>query len=323
MRAIIVRELGGPQVLKIDVVDTPVPGPRQVLIAVRYIGVNFTDVRNRIGDGLGKVPFIPGIEVSGSVVGVGPGAGRYTVGQAVAAFTRGSAYAEYVVVPEDLVFAIPKDRAEDPAMAGMLVTVPLAVTVIERAARVRRGETVVLHAAAGGVGCIVGQLLAPMDGVRLWGTVGDIAKAAYARAHGYSEVMTYEEFPQRVRSLTDGAGVDVILDPVGGPVQASSLDLLAPFGRLVSYSNISRAPQDLPDAEWMRAHCVGYVGLSNGYLMGRAPELVRQTLARAVDLVTSGAVTIDVTQVLPLEQAADIHRAFEDRAAVGKFVLAV
>jgi len=323
MRAIVVRELGGPDVLQMEEVETPVPGPGQVLIAVRHIGVNFTDVRNRIGDGLGKVPFIPGIEVSGTVAGRGADAQRFAEGQPVAAFTRGSAYAEYVVVPEDLVFAIPEELAADPAMAGMLVTVPLAVTATERAARVRPGETVVLHAAAGGVGCVVGQLLAPMAGVRLWGTVGDMGKADYARSHGYSEVMTYEEFPARVRSLTDGMGVDVVLDPVGGPLQATSLDLLAPFGRLVSYSNISRAPQDLPDAEWMRAHCVGYVGLSNGYLMGRAPQIVHETLARAVDLVTSGAVTIDVTRVLPLERAADVHREFEDRAAVGKFVLAV
>jgi NADPH2:quinone reductase len=162
-----------------------------------------------------------------------------------------------------------------------------------------------------------------VDGVRLFGTVGDLAKADFARRHGYHEVMTYSDFDERVSELTDGVGVDVVLDPIGGQVQARSLDVLAPFGRLVSYSNISRDDQTLPDAEWMRAHCVGFVGLSNGQLSARAPEMVGRGLERAAELVLNGTVDIDVTAVLPLAQAAEAHRAFEDRSAVGKFILAV
>ncbi|MDT4894030.1 MAG: NADPH:quinone reductase [Pseudonocardiales bacterium] len=323
MRAIVVREVGGPEVLRIEDVPEPRPGAGEIAIAVEFIGVNFTDVRNRVGDGLGVVPFTPGVEVSGTVSAIGNGVEAFTVGQRVAAFTRGHAYAEVVTAAEIFTVALPDELAGRPEAAGMLVTVPLAINVVERAARVLAGETVVLHAAAGGVGSIVGQLLRELPGVRLWGTVGDLSKADYARKHGYSEVMNYADFDVQVAALTGGRGVDVVLDPVGGELQARSLEVLAPFGRLVSYSNISRAPQVLPDAEWLRARCIGYVGISNGQLSVRAPEVVRAGLERAVDLVASGAVHIDVTAVLPLKQATQAHQAFEERSAVGKFVLSV
>lgn len=250
MRAIVVRELGGPEVLRMEDVAEPRPEPGEVAVSVEFIGVNFTDVRNRVGDGLGMVPFTPGVEVSGTVSALGPGVESFRIGQRVAAFTRGHAYAEVVTAAEIFTVALPDNLAGRPDAAGMLVTVPLAVNVVERAARIRPGETVLLHAAAGGVGSVVGQLLRELPGVTLWGTVSDLAKAGFAREHGYGDVMTYADFATRVTALTDGRGVDVVLDPVGGDVLARSLDVLAPFGRLVSYSNISRAPQALPDAEW-------------------------------------------------------------------------
>jgi NADPH2:quinone reductase len=323
LRAIVVRELGGPDVLRMEEVAAPQPGPGEVAIAVEFVGVNFTDVRNRIGDGLGQVPFTPGVEVSGTVSSVGPGVRSLAVGQSVAAFTRGHAYAEVVTAAERFTVGLPDNLAGRPEAAGMLVTVPLALNAVERAARVLPGETVLLHAAAGGVGSIVGQLLRALTDVRVWGTVGDLAKETFVRSHGYSEVLTYTDFDEQVRALTGGRGVDVVLDPIGGEVQARSLDVLAPFGRLVSYSNISRAAQALPDAEWLRARCIGYVGISNGQLSARAPEAMRAALERAVELVSSGAVQIDVTSVLPLERVAEVHEAFEKRSAVGKFVLAV
>jgi NADPH:quinone reductase len=323
MRAIVVQELGGPEVLRVEQVPEPRPGPGEIAINVEFAGVNFTDVRNRVGDGLGVVPFTPGVEVSGTVSALGPGVESFAVGQQVAAFTRGHAYAEVVTAAEVFTVALPDNLIGRPEAAGMLVTVPLALNVVERAARVQTGETVLLHAAAGGVGSVVGQLLSAMSGVVLWGTVGDAGKADFARRHGYREVLSYADFDKQILALTEGRGVDVVLDPVGGQLQRRSLDVLALFGRLVSYSNISRAPQQLPDAEWMRSRCVGYVGLSNGYLSVRAPELVRAGLERSVQLVASGAVKIDVTAVFGLEQATEAHRAFENRSAVGKFVLSV
>jgi NADPH:quinone reductase len=321
MKAIVLREFGGPEVLRLQDWPTPEAAAGEVAIDVQYVGVNFTDVRNRWGDGLGVLPFVPGVEVSGTVRAVGAGVTRFAVGQPVAAFTRGHAYAEVVTALADLTFLLPDHLAGQPQSAGMMVTVPLALNVVERAAAVREGEVVLLHAAAGGVGSVVGQLVGKIAGVRLYGTTGDASKAEYARGHGYAEVFGYDDFDRRLLEVTDGNGVDVVLDPVGGDLQRRSLELVAPFGRLVSYSNISRESQELPDAEWMRARCIGFVGLSNGSLSGRAPATYRQTLQRAVSLVAGGEVSIDVTEVFPLAQAAKAHEVFERRAAVGKLVL--
>jgi NADPH2:quinone reductase len=318
-----VSEYGGPERLEMTEVPQPEPGPGEICIAVKFIGVNFTDIRNRVGDGLGKVPFVPGVEVSGTIIKTGPGADKFRIGQHVAAFTRGHAYAEFVNAAEIFTFEISDDLALQPKSGGMLVTVPLAINVIEYAARVRPGETVLLHAASGGVGSIVGQLLRDKEGVRLFGTVGDSTKAAYVGNHGYEAVMTYDEFPDRVLELTHGRGVDVVLDPIGGDVQTRSLEVIAPFGRLVSYSNISRAVQTLPDAEWMRARCVGFVGLSNGQLSARDPKALQASLLRSVELIESGTLDINVTEVLPLAAASLAHQAFEERTAVGKFILTV
>jgi NADPH2:quinone reductase len=321
VKAIVVSEYGGPERLVVTEVPKPEPGPGEICIEVKYIGVNFTDVRNRIGDGLGKIPFIPGVEVSGIVSKCGPGITKFQVGAYVASFTRGHSYAEYVNAAEVFTVKISDALAQEPKSGGMLVTVPLAINITERAARVRPGEIVLLHAASGGVGSIVGQLLQNIEGVRLFGTVGDLSKSDSVKRNGYEAVMTYTDFPDRIMDLTNGRGVDVVLDPIGGDVQERSLEIIAPFGRLVSYSNISRSSQLLPDAEWMRARCVGFIGLSNGQLSARDPQALHDSLLRSVELIESGAIEIEVTATLPLDQALIAHQVFDNRTAVGKFIL--
>ena len=133
----------------------------------------------------------------------------------------------------------------------------------------------------------------------------------------------YADFTEGVLAATAGRGVDVVLDPVGGQVRARSFELLAPFGRLVTYSNISRESEVVPAAAWMRARCAGYLGFSGGQLPLRDPGLVRPSLLEAAGLVSSDVIEVRVTEVFPLEQAAQAHRVFERRAAVGKFILTV
>ncbi len=205
----------------------------------------------------------------------------------------------------------------------MFVTVPLALMLLRRVARVQPEETVLLHGAAGGVGAVTGQLARHFGLRPLLGTVSSPAKAAFAQRNGFATVCTYADFDSAVLAGTGGRGVDVVLDPVGGDIRARSFGILAPFGRLVTYSNISREAEVVPDAEWMRARCVGYAGFSGGQLPRRAPELVRPSLLEAAELVGSGVLDIGVSQVFPLAEAADAHRVFERREAVGKLMLAV
>src|SRR6516162_10410015 len=251
MRAVVVRQYGGPEVLRLAELPEPEPGPGEVTITVRFTGVNFTDVRNRIGDGLGVVPFVPGVEVAGTVRRAGEGVTGLSPGQPVASLTRGHGYAEVVTAAADLTVPLPENLAGRPEAGGMLVTIPPALMLLRRVARVRPEETILLHGAAGGVGTVTGQL-AQHWGLRpLLGTASSPAKAAFARRHGYGHVFGYTDFTEGVLAATAGRGVDVVLDPFGGQVRARSFDLLAPFGRLVTYSNISREPEVAPDATWM------------------------------------------------------------------------
>ena len=228
-----------------------------------------------------------------------------------------------VTAAAGLTVPLPDSLAGRPESGGMFVTLQLGIMLLRRVARVLPGETVLLHGAAGGVGTVVGQLARHWGLRPLLGTVSDLAKAEFARRSGFGHVYTYGDFGTAVLADTGGRGVDVVLDPVGGQIRARSFELLAPFGRLVTYSNISREPEAVPDAGWMRARCVGYAGFSGGQLPLRAPELIRPALLEATELVSSGVVNIGVTAVFPLARAADAHRLFERRTAVGKLILEV
>lgn len=322
MRAVIVPRFGGPDVLAVTDLPEPHPGPGEVSVAVEFAGVNYTDVRNRRGHGLGVPPFVPGVEVSGTIREVGTGVTGFRPGQPVAAFTRGHGYAEVALSKDIYTLPLPGGMAARPESAAMLVTVPLVLLLLRQAARVRADELVLLHGAAGGVGSVAGQL-APRLGLRpLLGTARDPAKAEFARQHGYAAVFGYSDFGARVLQIAPG-GVDVVLDPVGGDIRARSFELLAPFGRLVSYSNISAEPEQAPGDDWLRARCVGHIGFSAGQLSAHSPELLRPVLAEAVSLVASGAIDPGITEVFPLDRAADAHRVFERRTARGKLVLAL
>jgi NADPH2:quinone reductase len=216
MRAVVVREYGGPEVLRLADLPEPEPGPGEVTVTVAFAGVNFTDVRNRIGDGLGVVPFVPGVEVAGTVRRVGDGVTGLTPGQPVASLTRGHGYAEVVRAAAGLTVALPENLAGRPEAGGMLVTVPLALMLLRRVARVLPEETVLLHGAAGGVGTVTGQLGRHWGLRPLLGTASTAAKAEFARGYGYSQVFSYADFAEGVLAATAGRGVDVVLDRSAG-----------------------------------------------------------------------------------------------------------
>ncbi len=323
MRAVVVSAFGGPEMLRVADVPEPRPGPGEVTVTVRFAGVNYTDVRNRKGDGLGRPPFIPGVEVAGTVRAVGAGVTSLRPGQPVAASTGGHGYAEVATASQARTIPITEELAGRPESAAMLITVPLVLMLLRRVARVTPQETVLLHSAAGGVGTVAGQLARRMGLRPLLGTAGDAGKAEYALRHGFGTVFGYDNFDTQVLAATDGRGVDVVLDPVGGDIRARSFPLVAVFGRLVSYSNISGEPETAPGAEWLRARCIGYAGFSAGQLPGRDPVALRPVLEEAAQLVGSGEIDPVVTGVYPLERAADAHRVFENRTASGKLVLAL
>ena len=319
--AIRLHKTGGPEVLTWETVEVGAPGPRQVRLTQAAIGLNFIDVYHRNGLYPVQLPSGIGMEAAAVVDAVGPDVTELAPGDRVA-YASGplGAYAEARLMPADRVVKLP-DAVTDRQAAAMMLQGLTAQYLLRRTYKVRAGDRILVHAAAGGVGLILVQWAKHL-GATVIGTVGSDAKARIATAHGCDHVILYrqEDFPRRVRELTDGAGVSVVYDGVGKDTFMGSLDCLAPLGMMVGFGNASGPvpPLDL------------LLLSQKGSLFVTRPTLVTYTAKRAdlvaaaadlFDVVTKGAVKIEVNQTFPLRQAADAHRALEARATTGSTVL--
>lgn len=320
--AIRIHEYGGPEVLRWEEVAVGDPGPGELRIRHGAIGLNYIDVYHRTG--LYPLPALPwtlGMEGAGRVEAVGPGVSEFKVGDRVAyASPPVGAYAEVRLMPADRVVALP-DAIDERAAAAMLLQGMTAQYLLRRSYRVQAGDTILLHAAAGGVGLIASQWARHL-GATVIGTVGSEAKAALARAHGCDHVIDYrrENIVERVREITGGAGVAVVYDSVGKDTFMDSLDCLRPLGMMVSFGNAS-GPVPAFEPGLLAA---------KGSLFFTRPSLMHYTarradlLASAAELfavVTSGAVQIEVNQTYPLAETAQAHRDLEARQTTGSTVL--
>ncbi|MFB7511469.1 quinone oxidoreductase family protein [Streptomyces broussonetiae] len=321
MRAVEFQEYGGPEVLKVVEAQVPEPGPGQVTIDAAYTGVNFADLKARAeGYRVPSLPFRPGLDVSGRVRAVGPGVEGLRPGQEVVAFVNGGAYAEVVAAEAATVLPLPEGL--DLRTAATLPTVlPTAHALLHEVGRLRAGESVLVHGAAGGVGTAVGQLARAAGADAVYGVVSCLDKAEYALKYGYDEVFSADTFADDVRRATGGRGVDLILDAVGGDTLRRGLDILAVFGRLVSFGNASGAqPWHAGQAE-LSAQGRAVAGLSVLGLAQTAPEALRALAERAFRKVVDGTVTLPVTAEFALSDAAEAHRLMGGRTSTGKLLL--
>lgn len=323
MQAVVVPQTGGPDVLELREVSAPKPGQGEVSIHVAYAGVNYSEVMARRGDyRAADLPFVPGLEVSGHIASVGPGATEFEAGQAVAALTMMGGYAEVAVAKAPMVVAVP-NGIDLQAAAGFPTITPTAYALLADVARLREGETVLVHAAAGGMGTVAGQLARYLGAGRVIGTVGSPDKIPYAQRFGYDLVVEREGFADAVRRETGGRGVDVVLDSVGGAVLTESLAVLAPLGRAVAFGNSSRSPAVHVESLDLWLGNAALMGYSIGTLSVSAPEVVARQTRAALALVADGHVLIDVTDVFPLGEAREAHRRLEGRRTTGKLLLSV
>ncbi|WP_069768012.1 zinc-binding dehydrogenase [Streptomyces sp. LUP30] len=323
MRAVEFQEYGGPEVLRLVGAGTPEPGPGQVTVDAVYVGVNFADLKARAeGYRVPSLPFRPGLEVSGRIRAVGEGVQGLRPGQEVAALVGGGAYAEVVVADAVTVFPLPAGL--DLRTAATLPTVlPTAHALLHEVGRLRAGESVLVQGAAGGVGTVAGQLARAAGAGAVYGVVSSAAKTEYALEHGYDEVFTGDDFVADVRRATDGRGVDLVLDPVGGDTLRRGLDALAVFGRLVSFGNASGAgPWQVGQPElYARGLAVG--GFSILTLAQSAPDALRALAERSFRAVSDGVVSLPVTAEFALADAAEAHRLMGGRTSTGKLLLRV
>jgi NADPH:quinone reductase len=303
----------------------PVAGPGEVSIAVDFAGVNYAEVLFRRGiiPDL-PLPFTPGLEVAGRVKAVGAGVSDFRVGQRVAALTvvAQGGYAEVVVAPAALVVPVPH-VLDLCVAAGVPSNGTTALMVMRDVARIAPGETVVVHAAAGGVGSLLGQVARSLGAGRVIGVVGSERKVEYARTLGYDDVVLSATFAEDIATRTGGRGVDVVVDQVGGAGRRASLDMLRPMGRLIVMGNSSGA-DDVPlspNELWLSSK--GVLGYQLRLMSETDPFRVRGAFAEALSLIATGTVRLDVTDVLPLSAAPDAHRRIEQRATTGKLVLRV
>ncbi|MEU9188580.1 zinc-binding dehydrogenase [Streptomyces sp. NPDC048484] len=321
MRVVEFQEYGGPEVLKVVRADTPEPGPGQVTIDATYAGVNFADLKARAeGYRVESLPFVPGLEVSGRIRAVGHGVEGLRPGQEVAALTEGGAYAEVVVAEAATVFPLPEGM--DLRTAAALPTVlPTAHALLHEVGRLRAGESVLVHGAAGGIGTVAGQLAKAAGASAVYGVVSSGAKAAHALKYGYDEVFTTDSFPGEVRLATGGRGVDLVLDPVGGDTLRRGLDTLAVFGRLVSFGNASGAEPWRVGQSELYVEGRSVAGFSILTLARSAPEVLRSLTESAFRTVTDGTVELPITAEFPLSEAAAAHTLMGGRTSVGKLLL--
>ncbi|MCT4352093.1 zinc-binding dehydrogenase [Streptomyces sp. Je 1-79] len=324
MRTVRFDAFGAPSVLTVEDVDTPEPQPGQLTVDVQYAGVNFAEVMFRRGQFPVGLPHFPGLEAVGTVRAVGEGVTGFEPGDRVAALTLGGGgNAEVVAVGAEHVVRLDGELAElDGALAaGALCNVTTALGVLTSAGHLVKGETVVVLAAAGGVGTAAAQLARSLGAGTVIGVTSSPAKAEYARGFGYDSVVSYEELEQEVAERTGGAGADLVLDSVGGAFRSSVTGLLAAFGRHVIFGNA--AAEDVTfegNHPWYTNSSL--VGYNLGGVAGRAPKLLRAHLEQSLAEVAKGTVRVDVT-VLPLTDAARAHELLETRASTGKYVLDV
>lgn len=323
MRTVVIPQFGDPDVLETREFPTPVPGAGQVLIRVAYVGVNYADIMaRRAGYHVDSLPFIPGHEVSGYVHAIGLGVEGLRVGQPVAALTIEGGYAEFAVASAVLTF--PLDQSIDLAIAaGFPAVVLTSYNLLADIARVGPGESILIHGAAGGIGTTAVQIAKYLKAGQIIGSVGSLEKVPYALSFGYDRVIQREEFVQTIQEVTEGKGVDIVLDPAGEPTRSQSFSVLAPFGRLIVFGNASGRPAVPFSSNDLLATNRAIMGYSLSSLSRSAPHILANTARKALDLLLNGEIRIDITNILPLEQAAEAHKLMESRRSTGKLVLRI
>lgn len=323
MRAVVVSAFGGPEVLQAVELEAPTPGPGQVAVQVAATSVNFADILARRGlhHGIAPPPFVPGLDFAGTIVALGAGVEGLRVGQRVAGMPSGGSYAEQVLADTIGTFPLP-DSVDWERGAAFPVLGITAYNLLQLAGRLAPGETVLVHAAAGGVGSTALQLARLLGAGRVFGTAGDAAKTALVSELGADAAIDYrrERFADRVLELTDGRGADLILDSVSGEVFRESLRCLAPFGRIVVFGRASGQPASVETTELDSVNRA-VIGYSSGHYRRNRPAALRPAGETVLGWLAEGRWRPIIGHRYPLAEAAAAQQLVESRQSTGKVLL--
>ena len=323
MKAIRINETGGPEVMHLEEIETPAPKEGQALIKVAAAGINFADLAQRQGAYLTRTrtPMTMGVEFAGTVAALGPGVSTPAVGTRVAGVGEGG-YAEYAIAQASSLIPIPSNLDFVHA-AAFPVQGLTAYQLLRESARLQPGESVLMQAAAGGVGTLAVQLAKLMGAGTVVGTASNPDKLALVRRLGADVAINYTEadWVEQVKQATDGKGTDIILETVGGSIAEQSLHCLAPFGRMVIFGAAS-------------GHIAQFTGIQLmyknqaiiGYWLASQLQHTERIAAAVMELMqylVSGKLEIVVGQTFPLADAEQAHKAIAERSTMGKVVLIV
>jgi NADPH2:quinone reductase len=320
--AIRIRKTGGPEALHWEEVELAEPGPGQVRIRQEAAGLNFIDVYHRTGLYKHELPFTPGVEGAGIVDAVGDGVSNVKAGDRVAYAGPLGGYAEERLIDADRVVKLPKDISTEQA-AGMMLQGMTAQMLLRSVFPVHEGDTILVHAAAGGVGLIMCQWAAAL-GATVIGTVGTEEKAELARAHGCAHPIVYskQEFVAEVKRITDGEKLPVVYDSVGRDTFLKSLDCLKIRGLMVSFGNASGPPAPFPPNMLAQKGSL-YLTRPTLFHYIATREQLEQSADELFGMVSSGKVKVEVQQRFALRDAADAHRQLEARRTTGSTIFTI
>jgi NADPH:quinone reductase len=320
MKAIVVENCGGPESLVYRDADKPTPKAGEALVKLEAVGLNYIDVYHRTGLYPLPRPFIPGMEAAGVVEAVGADATEVAAGDRVAYAMTPGAYADYAVVPAWRLVKVPEGVDAQQGAAAMLqgMTAHYLVTSVYP---LKKGETALIHAAAGGVGLLLIQM-AKRIGARVIGTVSTEAKAQLAREAGADEIILYTEqdFEQETRRLTDGRGVQVVYDSVGKDTFLKSLNTLAPRGMMALFGQSSGPVAAFDPALLAQRGSLFLTRPSLAQYAATREELLWRA-GEVFDWIKSGELRLRIDKTFPLAEAAEAHRQLEGRQTTGKVLL--
>lgn len=322
MKAMVVEEFGEPEVLHQAEVGRPEPGEGEVLIEVRSAGINYADTMRRRNQYLVRqeLPFVPGSEVAGIVAEVGEGVDDVAEDDRVVSLIGAGGYAEYAIAQAGAIIPLPEGLDFDEAAAIPLQGLT-AYHILKTSGAMQEGKSVLVHAAAGGVGTLAVQMTKLMGAGKVIATAGSRTKLDLADSLGADVLIEYsdDDWPEKVLEATDGNGADIILEMVGGDFPAKNLRCLNVFGRMVVYGAASRDRGSLVPAELMK-RCHSVVGFYLPQIMSR-PDLFVPSLQEMLGWISSGNLKLIVGGSYPLQEAAEAHRALEARETTGKIIL--
>lgn len=322
MKAVQLQKFGGPEVLEIVEIDRPVPTGREVLIEIKAIGVNYADTARREGQYVVKtpLPFIPGAEIAGVVTAVGEKVESVKPGMRVVTLIESGGYSEFALADERSLIPIPEHLDFQNAAALPLQGLS-AYHVLKTMGHLEKGETVLVHAAAGGVGTLSVQLAKLFGAGKIIATASSPEKLELARKMGADVLINYTEpnWVEQVLEATGGKGVDVALEMVGGEVFNNTLKCLATFGRLVVFGAASGEQSRMYPSSLM-ARNQSVIGFFLPQIM-RKPELLQSSLVELLTYLGEGKLKLTIGGVFPLEEAANVHELLQSRKTTGKLLL--